>query len=220
MNSTKWILFVGYICFATLAQGQLYYFTNTDSTLVGVRNAKGDTIIEPSFPIHGGGHGRITEPTVEFNLLPTGMSLDFSRPAAPIGAVYDLDGHFLYYPQEFDNGPDYWVEGVRRYVHEGKMGFVDRLGYKITEANWDFVIPFNYGYAIVYDSPLKKVYEQGGERWHIAPKLDRDTLSFHLIDRNGHRVHPLQTQQHEKDYFLRGSIIHIPFITMKRSRSS
>src|SRR5690606_25825829 len=118
-----------------------------------VRNAQGDTIIAPAFPRHGGLHklDSSTGPTIEFNLLPSGMKYDESRPASPFGAVYDRNGRFLYYPQGYDNGPDYWEEGLRRYAENGKIGFVDRLGHKVTTPDWEFALPFNYGYAKVFE---------------------------------------------------------------------
>lgn len=200
------------MCWSMAVRGQLYYFSNADSTLIGVRNAQGDTIIAPAFPLYGFHPvDSITEATIEFNVLPFGMDYDFSKPAIPMGAVYDRMGKFLYYPQFFDNGPDYWQEGLRRYAENGKIGFADRLGNKVTPPGWEFAEPFNYGYAKVYDGKLKKVTLAGGEHWTIAPKEDRDTLRFHLIDRNGQLVHPLPSQQSAKDYLFESKYYPYPF---------
>ncbi len=213
MKGQQLILLLLIICLSTIVHGQLYYFSNADKTLIGIRNAQGDTIIAPVFPRYGGGHelDSITGPTIEFNLLPAGMKYDLSKPASPLGAVYDRNGRFLYYPQGYDNGPDHWEEGLRRYAEDGKIGFADRLGNKVMPPNWEFALPFNYGYAKVYEGELKKVYDRSGEHWAIAPKRERDTLSAYLIDRNGHRVIPLPCQQHEKDYLFEGKYYPYPF---------
>jgi hypothetical protein len=51
----------------------------------------------------------------------------------------------------YDNGADYFVEGLRRFVKNGKIGFVDRNGKVIIEPKHDFVDYFNYGYASFCD---------------------------------------------------------------------
>jgi hypothetical protein len=67
------------------------------------------------------------------------------------GYVYDKKGNFLYRPFFYDNGADYLSEGVRRFVKNGKVGFVDRNGAVIIKPEHDFVSPFNYGYAAFCD---------------------------------------------------------------------
>ncbi len=43
-------------------------------------------------------------------------------------ATFNQKGQFLNHPFIFDNGPDYWREGRRRVVENGKMGLVNRMG--------------------------------------------------------------------------------------------
>jgi hypothetical protein len=47
----------------------------------------------------------------------------------------------------FDNGPDYFEEGLRRYIKDGKIGFVDVKGKVIIPAQFEFVFPFRGGKA-------------------------------------------------------------------------
>jgi hypothetical protein len=49
----------------------------------------------------------------------------------------------------FDNGPDYPSQGMRRYVDKGKMGFVDLQCRIVIRATWDFVEAFDGGTARV-----------------------------------------------------------------------
>ena len=94
--------------------------------------------------------------------------MDFSKVAIPWGVVYSRSGKFLYNPFYYDNGTDYFFEGVRRYVENGKVGFVDKAGNKLTAALWDYASHFHYGYAQVYNGNLKKVYDKGGEHWTLG----------------------------------------------------
>lgn len=100
--------------------------------------------------------------------------------------MYDRKGNFLYYPQLFDNGPDYWEEGLRRYVENGKIGFVDALGNKVIIAQWDFATPFYNGYAKVFEGGWKKKYDKGGEHWSVVPatKISKS----YWINKKGKRV--------------------------------
>lgn len=65
--------------------------------------------------------------------------------------MYDRNGKFLYQPFLYDNGADYFSEGLRRLVKNGKVGFADRNGKIVIEAEHDFAFPFNYGYAAFCD---------------------------------------------------------------------
>lgn len=53
----------------------------------------------------------------------------------------------LYKPFVYDNGPDYVHEGLLRFVENGKMGFVNEAGKKVIKAQFDFVFPFEDGWA-------------------------------------------------------------------------
>lgn len=53
----------------------------------------------------------------------------------------------LYTPFIYDNGPDYVHEGLLRFVENGKMGFVNEAGKKVIKAQFDFVFPFEDGWA-------------------------------------------------------------------------
>lgn len=50
-------------------------------------------------------------------------------------------------PFIFDNGPDYYVEGLARFVDNGKMGFHDEALRVVVPAQYDFVYPFENGVA-------------------------------------------------------------------------
>jgi hypothetical protein len=64
---------------------------------------------------------------------------------------YDRKGNFLYQPYLFDNGADYFCEGVRRFVKMGKIGFVDRMGRSSLNLNMILHHILTYGYAVFCD---------------------------------------------------------------------
>ncbi|WP_245592817.1 WG repeat-containing protein [Advenella mimigardefordensis] len=64
------------------------------------------------------------------------------------GWVYvDRDNRPVLRPYIFDNGPDYFEEGLARFVENGKMGFHDKALNIIIPAKYDFVYPFENGIA-------------------------------------------------------------------------
>lgn len=84
----------------------------------------------------------------------------------------------------FDNGPDYFKNGVARYLADGKMGFINKSGDITILAQYKFVSPFHDGYArFCMDCTKEKMGEHTAIRsdnWQdinlkgnivIAPKL-------------------------------------------------
>lgn len=64
-------------------------------------------------------------------------------------AYIDKLGNILIRPYIFDNGPDYFSEGLARFVDKKKFGFFDESGMIIITAQWDFAYPFQDGKAAV-----------------------------------------------------------------------
>jgi len=126
----------------------LKYFKSKDS-LVGVKNQKGKIIVPAQFKVFSYlKDGELVEgETIYFD----GFKKDEIKEKNAWGYVYDKKGNFLYRPFFYDNGADYFSEGVRRFVKNGKVGFADRNGTVVIEANHDFASPFNYGYAAFCD---------------------------------------------------------------------
>lgn len=126
----------------------LKYFISKDS-LVGVKNQEGKIIVPAQFRIFSNiENGEFVEgETIYFD----GFKKDEEKEKNAWGYVYDKKGNFLYRPFLYDNGADYFSEGVRRFVKNGKVGFADRNGNMIIDAKHDFVSPFNYGYAAFCD---------------------------------------------------------------------
>lgn len=135
----------------SFSQGKevLKYFKSKDS-LVGVKNQEGKIIVPAQFKIFS---------NIEDGELVKGETIYFDgdkngekRQKNEWGYIYDRKGNFMYRPFFHDNGADYFSEGVRRFVKNEKIGFVDRNGVVIIQPEHDFVSPFNYGYAAFCDS--------------------------------------------------------------------
>ncbi|TGM46747.1 WG repeat-containing protein [Leptospira biflexa] len=82
----------------------------------------------------------------------------------------------------YDNGPDYLSERLARFVENGKMGFHNERCQKVIKATYDFVYPFENGYAIVCNGCELK---PEGEHKRIVGGL------YGLINRKGKLVVPV-----------------------------
>jgi len=148
----KLIFFLSLLSLGLQMAGQqatrLYYFIhNTDSfTLVGVKDSRGKIIIPAryrDFPEHD------TRQPIQDSIIimADGHWSSKETPAASYGDAFDRNGKLLYHPLVFDNGPDYFEEGLTRCVDNDKVGFADRRGVIVIEPQWDWAGPFSYGYA-------------------------------------------------------------------------
>lgn len=144
------ILFFLLIPTLSFSQGKddLTYFKSKDS-LVGVKDHTGKIIVPAQFKVFS--FLKDGDPVKEETIYFDGSKKDEIKEKNAWGYVYDKKGNFLYRPFLYDNGADYFSEGVRRFVKNGKVGFVDRNGTTVIEAKHDFVSPFNYGYAAYCD---------------------------------------------------------------------
>lgn len=139
-----------------LASGYLVTFFESGKT--GFKNTEGEVVIPARFYHTSGFNG------------------------SPIAAVVDEDGwayintsgEILFRPFVYDNGPDYFSEGLARFVENGKIGFHNQGGEVIIEPAFDFAMPFSEGRAAVCKG-CKKIMQgehstmEGGE-WGFIDK--------------------------------------------------
>lgn len=177
----------------------LRYF-KTKESLVGVKNQKGEIVIPAQFKIFSDlKDGEVVEgETILFN----GNKTEGNQEKNAWGYVYDRKGDFLYQPFMYDNGPDYFVEGLRRFVKNGKIGFADRNGKVIIEPKHDFVDYFNYGYASFCD----------GCDWEKTDDEHKSIVGgkWGMMNARGETVPPL-TKYSEKDVKIVGKYYPYPF---------
>ncbi|UCA61101.1 WG repeat-containing protein [Chryseobacterium rhizoplanae] len=177
----------------------LRYF-KTKESLVGVKNQKGEIVIPAQFKIFSDlKDGEVVEgETILFN----GNKTEGNQEKNAWGYVYDRKGDFLYQPFMYDNGPDYFVEGLRRFVKNGKIGFADRNGKVIIEPKHDFVDYFNYGYASFCD----------GCDWEKTDDEHKSIVGgkWGMMNTKGETVPPL-TKYSDKDVKIVGKYYPYPF---------
>jgi hypothetical protein len=73
----------------------------------------------------------------------------------------------------FDNGADYFVEGLARTVRNGKIGFVNSELVELVAPQWDFAQPFAGGFAKVCVDCLEK--RKASTRSWLAESGDSST---------------------------------------------
>ena len=128
--------------------------------------------------------------TGQLVLLPKTIAEVQKRASDPVAAII---GSTLYYVNSagksatvlwYDNGADYFQEGLARTTRDGKVGFIDRGLTEIIAPSWDFAFPFDGGLAMVCQGcrphPVDDEYsEMRGGVWGY-------------IDREGKAVVPVQ----------------------------
>jgi len=92
-------------------------------------------------------------------------------------------GQLVIRPLVFDNGPDYFQEGLARFTRAGKVGFFDRRGKVAIEPQYTWAMPFSEGRAAVCEGCTER---QEGE--HRSVQGGR----WGFIDRRGRLVIPLK----------------------------
>ncbi|ROI00132.1 WG repeat-containing protein [Chryseobacterium daecheongense] len=177
----------------------LRYFITKD-TLVGVKNQKGEIIVPAQFRIYS-----ILEdgdPVKGNTIFFDGWKKDVGHEKNMWGYVYDRKGNFLYRPYFYDNGADFFEEGVQRFVKNGKVGFADRNGKVVIEPEHDFVSPFNYGYAAFCD----------GCDWEKTEDEHKAIVggTWGVMNFKGEIVQPI-AKKSEKDVKLDGKYYPYPF---------
>lgn len=83
----------------------------------------------------------------------------------------------------YDNGADYFEEGLARSIKNGKVGFVDKQLNTVITPAYDFATPFNNGISEVCNDCSKQYH---GEHWEMVGG------AWGKIDAQGNLVSPLQ----------------------------
>ena len=96
----------------------------------------------------------------------------------------------------FDNGPDYFVEGLARYTTglisgfdpNGKIGFINQHGDIVIPAQFEWASPFEHGYSVVCNGcqqvPDGEYHMLVGGQWGC-------------MDKNGNVIIPVKYSEHE-----------------------
>lgn len=146
-----WCITVLMGCSAPDEPNKLYTFQDSDTGLWGLKTSSGKIISKPQYT----------------SVYATEGEDGGSYLSGPIyyvfkGGVFmalNHNGEKLFDAYWFDNGPDYFSEGLARFVENHKVGFHDAKGHKVIKATYDWATPFKKGKSIVcegcYAEPAK-----------------------------------------------------------------
>ncbi|WP_034724993.1 WG repeat-containing protein [Chryseobacterium sp. JM1] len=197
----KTLLLIAMIPILSFSQKKevLKYFFSKD-TLAGVKDQDGKIIVPAQFKIYSDleDGDLVKEETIYFDGSKKGEAIEKNA----WGYVYDKKGNFLYRPFFYDNGADYFKEGVRRFVKNGKVGFADRNGKLVIEAQHDFVSYFDYGYAVFCD----------GCEWQKTGEGHKSIVggTWGVLNNKGETVKPI-AKSSDKDKEILGKYYPNPF---------
>lgn len=120
---------------STAFSAHLIPFEDKSTTLYGFKNAKGLVVVKPQFQV----------------VLPSENRAEMLIAVNKNGHWYRMDskGNLVFETVFFDNGPDYFEQGLTRFLKDGKVGFHNRSGDVMIEAAYDFATPFKDGHAFV-----------------------------------------------------------------------
>jgi hypothetical protein len=97
---------------------------------------------------------------------------DGSKPVA-----INAKGEVLFNLFIFDNGPDYFVEGLTRVKRNGKMGFANQYGQVVIPCQYDFAKPFENGRAeVTFEAetvPDGEYTRVESEEWFFIDKMGK-----------------------------------------------
>jgi hypothetical protein len=152
------------------AKSPLKPFAQRD--LWGYKDKRGKTVIKPRF-------------LQAYGFYPEGCAGVMDSAGF---AFIDRKGEVRYRAYAFDNGPDYFFDGLARYVENGKVGYIDkRLRVRIP-AQFDDAYPFHFGWA-GYCIGIGCDLRQGKETRTEAPNRSGQGL-WGLMDTSGTRLTP------------------------------
>jgi len=88
----------------------------------------------------------------------------------------------------FDNGADYFVEGMARTMANGKIGYIDDKLDVVIRPQYDFAFPFNNGVAIVCNACKSELVGEHrvvtGGQWGVINKAGKVVVPL-KYDHNG-----------------------------------
>ena len=126
----------------------LVSFRDEKTDLYGLKDERGKVVIPPQYEVIYGAGEKLFHPSIPEKEYLVGVikKSEMFR----IGR----DGSVKFRSVYFDNGPDYYEEGLARFVEKDKagkdcIGFHDRKGRVLIPPIYSFATPFRNGYAFV-----------------------------------------------------------------------
>jgi len=88
----------------------------------------------------------------------------------------------------YDNGADYFIEGLARYTSQKGIGYIDETGKTVIKAQFEFAYPFENGYAVVCKGAEVQV---DGDYSFLKGGL------WGCINKKGKIIHPIEFSEDE-----------------------
>ncbi|MBL8021009.1 MAG: WG repeat-containing protein [Leptospirales bacterium] len=131
----------------------------------GFKNEKGEVRITPRYYFAS-----------EFN------EYGFTSVAEESGFFFvDQKGTHKFQMFAYDNGPDYFADGLARFVEKGKMGFFNEKAQRVIPAQYDFANPFEKGLSVVCNGCKKVMHGEHwtmeGGRWSVIRKSGKPAVA-------------------------------------------
>lgn len=190
--------------------GGLYRFYDTATELYGLKTKNGKIIISHQYTM-------IEVPDDVALFTPQSGEFKALIPVMKNGHVYRMNGRgeLVFESVYFDNGADYFSEGLARFLKNGKVGFHDVDGTIVIDSLYDFASPFKGGVSNVCDGcvamyPENPVYSALSSESRDLPKKEMYKSivggRWGQIDIKGEIIVPLRFNSYEEMRAEQGSI--------------
>ncbi len=124
-----------------VAEAGLVAYLDKTTELWGFKDAQGIVVIKPQFAA--------VYATTDEVFSPKNKETEYLVGVIKNWTTYRIskDGKIKFESVFFDNGPDYYEEGLARFIDPktGKIGFHDRRGHVVIKPEFDFASPFKNG---------------------------------------------------------------------------
>ena len=168
-------------------------YDDMDIDRSGYMDKKGKIVIEPKYVI--------ARPYNRYNIAAVADEKEWK--------YIDTSGKPVLKPYLFDNGPDYFKEGLSRYVENNLIGFIDEKYQIAIPAQYEFVTPFHNNYATFCvgckEVPLKEGSEHTkmeGGKWGVIHKKGKVVVEA-IYD------NPIIFEEHKAKVTLNGKTFYI-----------
>ncbi len=172
----------------------LYRFHDPKTDYYGFMDANGKTIIPAQYMgVDNGIAGDQEKPKIYFVKRPYEFVSKNNKKFA-----IDKQGNKLFRMYWFDNGPDYFEEGLARFIdlNNPKVGFINKEGKILINADYDWATPFKNQQALVCNEckavpirPIKFVAATGEQ---IYEYKEVQGGKWGAIDKSGQLIIPLK----------------------------
>jgi hypothetical protein len=138
-----------------------YLFQDSTSLLFRFKNKAGDVVIKPQFS-----HAlELQHCHLLFGVNDSGW------------IAINTKGEFLFKAYPFDNGPDYFSNGLIRVIQDNKIGYANKRG--------EIVIPPRYAYAESFNNGSAKVSQVERQANHDPQICSHDHNRYNVINKQG-----------------------------------